>query len=143
MDAFDEFERMRKRWEKMRMLWGPILPPIIREEIESFGTFPADISETKDELIVRADLPGFNKEEIAIRTTENTLEIAAQHKEKKIEKTEKMFRAERKFGAVKRAFTLPVAVNPDTAKAEFKNGVLTIILRKKEKKKVGKEVKIQ
>jgi HSP20 family protein len=139
LDPFEEFERMRKRWQyMMKRMWEPV-----GEEIEAFGSFPVDISETDDELIVRADLPGFNKEEIAVRATENTLEIAAQHKEKKIERTEKMFRAERRFGSARRAFTLPVAVRPETSKAEFKNGVLTITLEKKEKKKVGKEIKIQ
>lgn len=139
MDAFDEWERMRKRWQyMMRGMWQPI-----EEELESLGNFPVDISETDDELTVKADLPGFNKEEIAIRATENTLEIAAQHKEKEMEKTEKMFRAERRFETARRAFTLPAAVNPDTTKAEFKNGVLAITLGKKEKKKVGKEIKIE
>lgn len=139
LDAFDEWEKMRKRWQyMMRGMWHPI-----EEELDSFATFPLDISETDDELIVKADLSGFNKEDIAIRATENSLEIAAQHKEKKMEKTEKMFRAERRFGATRRAFTLPAAVNPETAKAEFKNGVLTVTLQKKEKKKVGKEIKVE
>jgi HSP20 family protein len=142
-EPWTELEWMRRRIDRlMRRMWSGIWEPV-EEEMEAFESFPVDISETENELIVRADLPGFSKEEITARATENTLEIAAQHKEKKIEKTEKMFRAERRFGAARRAFTLPVAVNPETAKAEFKNGVLTITLEKKEKKKVGKEIKIE
>lgn len=133
---FEEIERMRRRMERLMQRLGEPFD-------ETFGSFPVDISETDEELVIKADLPGFSKEEISIKATDTDVDISAQHKEKKIEKTEKLFRAERRFGAVRRAFSLPVAVNPDTATAEFENGVLTLRIKKKEKKKVGKEIKIK
>ncbi|MEM5882813.1 MAG: Hsp20/alpha crystallin family protein [Candidatus Aenigmatarchaeota archaeon] len=133
-DPFEELERMKRR---MRQL----LEKFPSEEF-FVETFPVDISETEEEIIVRADLPGFDKSDVTVRATENTLEISAQHKEKKIEKTEKIYRAERKFGALRRVITLPVPVDYEKAKAEMDKGVLTIRLPKKEKKK-GKEIKVE
>lgn len=131
-DMFEELARMRRRIDRlMKTVWEPI------------ETIPVDISETEDEVIVRADLPGFSKDEVAVKATENTLEIEAEHKEKKVEKTEKVYRAERKYGRVSRLITLPVAVDYEGAKAKMENGVLTVRLPKKEKAKVKRKIEIE
>ncbi len=106
---FDPFEDYRKMVNKKLM---KTLGMFGAWPFEDFEELPIDISETDDDLIIKADLPGFEKEEVGIRATENTIEIAAQHKEKRIEKTERMYCAERKAGMVRRALTLPVEVKP-------------------------------
>lgn len=142
-DPWDEIDRLHKRLHRlMRSIWEPISEEII-EPVTSWKTFPVDISETEDELIIKADLPGFKKEEVAIKATENTIEISAQKKETKKEKTETMFRAERKFGVLRRAFTLPVEVLPETARATMEDGVLEIRFKKAKPKKKVKEIKIK
>jgi HSP20 family protein len=138
-DPFEELERMHKRIHHlMRRVWKPI-----GEEFQSFGNFPVDVAETEGEVIIKVDLPGFNKDEVAVKLTEDTVDISAQHKEKKIEQTEKMYRSERKMGSFRRFLTLPAKVDFSKTDAKFENGVLTIKVPKKEKKKVGKKIEIK
>lgn len=138
-DPFEEFERMQKR---MRQLMRSALP---KEEF--FGSFPVDIIDKAEEVVVRADLPGFDKDEVSVKVTENSIDISAQHKEEKRERGEeegiKYFRAERSFGALRRVLTLPAEVDADTATAKFDKGVLEIRLKKKKPEKKAKEVKIE
>ena len=68
-DIFDELLRMRRRIERLMRSFGSLAT---FEEMESF---PVDISETENEIIVRADLPGFSKDEVSVNATENTLTI--------------------------------------------------------------------
>ncbi len=141
-DPWEEIERTyRKLHRLMRGVWEPISEEII--EPIKLKTFPVDITETEDELIVRADLPGFKKEEVSIRATENTVDIAAQHKEIKKEKTETTFRAERKFGAVRRSLTLLREIIPESARASMEDGVLNIMFKKAKPKKKTKEIKVK
>jgi HSP20 family protein len=142
-DPWEEIERLHRRLHRlMRGIWEPISEEIV-EPITAWRTFPVDVVETEDELIIKADLPGFKKEEVAIKATENTIEISAQKKEIRKEKTETVFRAERKFGALRRAFTLPVEVIPETAEAKMEDGVLEIRFKKAKPKKKAKEIKIK
>lgn len=134
-DPFEEFEEIRRRMERL-------MRRMLRVEEEIYQPVPIEISETQDELIIRADLPGFSKEEISLHLTEDTLEIEARHKEKKVEKTEKLIRSERKYGAVRRLITLPLPVDPETATAKFEHGVLEIKAKKKVKQK-GRKLEIQ
>lgn len=103
-------------------------------------TIPIDLSESDSELIARADLPGFNKDEIRLKVTESTIEISAEKKRQVIEREKTFFRQERSFGSMKRAMTLPYAIKPGETKAKFENGVLTVVMPKAEKRKV-KEIK--
>jgi len=137
-DPWDDWEYWNKRMR--RMMRGFLLP--IRDEFLE-GSFPVDVKEDEKDLIIIADLPGFDKTDMAIRATEDSVEIVAQHKEQKKERTERMYREERRYGALRRYLTLPVKVNPETAKAKMDKGILVVRLEKKEKKKVGKEIKVE
>lgn len=103
------------------------------------GAMHIRLSETGNELIAKAGLPGFEKGEIKLKVTENSIEISAEKKKQTIQKDKSFFRQERSFGAIKRVMPLPYAVKPEEARAKFENGVLTIMMPKAEKRK-AKEI---
>lgn len=103
--------------------------------------FPAvDIAESDNNYLFRAELPGFKSEDLDVRLEKGNLVLRG----KKVEKPEnaKYLYRERFSGEFVRQFLLPDDVLSRDLKAELKNGVLTIILPKKEKVKM-REIKIQ
>ena len=106
------------------------------------GTLPVDISETDSDLIVRASLPGFEKDEISVDVNDGVLSIKGQHSEDHEEKGERFYRRERTYGAVSRRIALPGIVADAEVDAELKGGVLTLHIPLPEKAK-PKQIEIK
>lgn len=111
----------------------PFLPPGFRHRLRAELTEispSVDIYEEGDSVIVKAEVPGMEKEHLDIRLTGDTLTISGEKKtEEKVEKKD-FYRIERSSGSFSRSLRLPAEVQTDKAKASFKNGVLEIILPK-------------
>ena len=116
-DIFEELLRMKRRIERLIRSFGSL------ESFEEVESFPIDISETENEIVVRADLPGFSKDEVSVNATENALTIEAGHKEERRERGEKYYTVERRVGSLRRVISLPLEVDPEKAKAKMKDGV--------------------
>lgn len=102
---------------------------------------PVDIYETEHELVVKADLPDINPQDLDIRVENNILTIRGERKfEKKVEEKNYM-RVERSYGSFSRSFALANSVNTEAIKAEHKNGVLTLTIPKREEAK-PKQIKV-
>ena len=112
------------------------------EEYETLWAPAIDVEETKDSLVVRAEIPGMKKEEIKIQTVGEGLVISGERKHEAEEKNRHFHRVERTYGKFQRALALPVEVEPDKAKASYKDGVLEIIFPKSEKAR-AKEIEIE
>lgn len=132
----DIHKMMRDFWRKPFDLTGAA--NLISRQLR---TIPIDLSETDGELVARADLPGFSKDEIRLKVTENSLEISAEKKREIIKKDKNYFRQERAFGSMQRIMALPYSIRPDEAKARFDNGVLTVTMQKTEPKKKVREIR--
>ena len=89
-----------------------------------------DISEKENHVIVTAEIPGVNKEDLKLTLQDNILTIEGEKKNEIVEKEKKYYREERRFGSFKRAFTLPFEVESEKVNADFNNGVLSIKLTK-------------
>jgi HSP20 family protein len=113
---------------------------------EPRGTRPwspsVDIYETENELVLKADLPDVKLEDIQVGVENQTLTLKGERKFEEDDSIRGHHRIERHYGAFVRSFTVPATVDPEKVAAEYKNGVLTVKLPKKEAAK-PRQVKIE
>ena len=100
-----------------------------------------DIYETESELVVTADLPGVNETDFDVRVENNMLTIRGERKLEKTVNEDNMLRVERAYGSFSRSFSLPNTVNTEAIKADYRDGVLTVKMPKREESK-PKQVKV-
>ena len=129
-------DEMDKMWNRFLGEW-PSMEPYKGEWMPSL-----DVSETKDNIVVKAEVPGMNGKDIDISFANGVLTIKGERKQEKEEKDENYHRVERIYGAFSRSTRLPKDVQSDKIKASCKDGVLKITLPKSEEAK-KKEVKIK
>ncbi len=114
-----------------------------RAREEEYSTFPAvDVYDDKDNVMVKAEVPGLRKDDIEIQIKGRDLVIKGEKKKEEEIKDENYYYAERVYGAFSRVVRLPVDVKADQVKAKFKNGILEIVLPKVEEAK-PKEIKVE
>lgn len=101
--------------------------------VNSQTQFPAvNIKENEDSFEILLAAPGLNKEDFTVEVDENILKISSEFKQSEEVKEEKFSRREFNFSSFKRAFTLPETINEDKIEASYVNGVLQLVLPKKE-----------
>ncbi len=141
LTPFREFERMRRDMDR---LWESFFEGGVRRRSEEEGGwYPSlDVAETKNEFVVKAEVPGMEPKDIDISLSDGTLTIKGEKKHEKEEKEEGYHLVERSYGAFTRSIQLPSEVHREKISASYKNGVLKIVLPKSEEAK-KKEVKIK
>jgi HSP20 family protein len=113
-----------------------------RIDEREIGMPPVDVFEEKDDIVVKAELPGMTKEDIEVSLTDHTLTIKGEKKKEEEVKEENYYRSERSYGSFVRTLELPTEVYTDKVKATFKNGVLEVRVPKTEEAKT-KEIKVK
>jgi HSP20 family protein len=135
--GFDDFEN------EVRRLLGATLG-----EAETIGWRPAvEVTETADELELTAELPGMSRDDLEIELEDDMLTIRGVKEEKKEEEKkeegEVTYRvAERSYGEFSRSFTVPSTVDTEAISAEFRDGVLTVIMPKMAEAR-GRKIEIE
>ena len=101
-----------------------------------------DITEEKDRILVRADLPGMKQEEISVEVSDGALTIKGERKRESETKDAKTHRVERSYGSFLRSFALPAGVDASKVNAAYTNGVLEVTLPKLAEAK-AKQIKVE
>src|SRR3990170_3053511 len=94
-----------------------------------------DIYETENSIVLKAELPGIDPKDVEVRVEDNTLYLKGERKFEKETKDENYHRVERWYGSFARSFALPNSIDADKVAAEYKDGLLTLTLPKREEAK--------
>ena len=139
-DPFRDIVTLR---EKMNRLFEDAVTARGEEKdmISSTWTPSIDIYETENDLVLTAEVPGVEEDDIEIKIEDNTLSLSGDRKFEKETKEENYHRIERSYGSFFRSFTIPRNVDQEKIKAEHDNGVLKISMPKKPESK-PKKVKV-
>lgn len=136
LDVFEDLEDLQKQMNRIfDVRWplkgnGDIWAPAV------------DIIDEKDQIRIKADLPGLKREDIEVSADNGILTIKGEKKEEKEIKEKDYVRSERYYGAFHRSFSLPSGVDSQKVNASYKDGVLEVTLPKKEEAK-PKQVKVE
>jgi HSP20 family protein len=101
-----------------------------------------DIYETENELVLKADLPDVELKDIDVRVENQTLTISGERTFEKNDTTKGYHRIERNYGSFVRSFSVPNTFDTENIAADFKNGVLSVTLPKKEAAK-PRQIKVE
>jgi HSP20 family protein len=136
LTRWDPMRDMMSLQERMNKLFEDSLARSRSTEQDDFPmgswTPPVDIYETEDKVILRADLPGVDQKDIDLRIEDNTLILRGERTFAKEEKQEDFLRIERSYGSFQRTFRLPSSVDQNRVMANHRDGVLEVVLTKRE-----------
>lgn len=130
---FEPIKDLISMQDKMsRLFEDSFLRSVNGEEVVAQGTWSpvVDIYEKEDSIVLKAEVPGLEKDDISVVIEENVLTIKGEKKQENEVADDKFHRVERTYGSFQRSFTLPKTVDREKLVAEYKNGVLVITLPK-------------
>lgn len=135
------FKELSAIHERMNQLFDETFLPARGSEAAPAAAMwsPAvDIYESGDDIVVKAEVPGMDREDVAVEVKDGILTLRGDRKFEKEAKEENYHRIERSYGTFVRSFALPSSVDPEKVRAGLKDGVLEVRLSKKEQAKPRK-----
>jgi HSP20 family protein len=137
MTEWTPFDRLSSLREDMNRLFDLSFPRFGGRDVSLFsGWSPAlDVYQDKDNVFVKAELPGMKKEDIEISLEKGMLSLSGERKHEETSGEGENFRSERFFGRFHRSLSLPTEVKADKVSASYMDGVLTVTLPKAEEAK--------
>jgi HSP20 family protein len=142
MAALDRWEPFRGSYDsQLNRLFTDFFGRTSQDQNLTSWAPAVDIFEGEHELVVKADLPDIKPEELDIRVENNILTIRGERKFEKKAEEKNYLRVERSYGSFARSFSLANTVNTEAIKADYKDGVLTLSIPKREEAK-PKQIKV-
>lgn len=135
IERWAPFSEMRRFDDMFNRLWRGANG--LQETTESWS-IPLDVTRSGDDVVVKASLPGVDKDKVDVTIEDNVLSIRAEIEEESEQQEIGYLLKERRTGSFYRAVRLPDAVDSSAARSSYKDGVLTITLPKTEEKKARK-----
>ena len=133
---YDPFRDLRTLQDEMNRLFSGTFSRGNQDEVLRGAWSPSvDIFENKNEIVLEAELPGMNAEDVNVSIENNVLTLHGERKFEKKDEGDNFHRVERSYGSFTRSFTLPPTVSSENANAVFENGVLRLTLAKREEAK--------
>jgi HSP20 family protein len=130
---WEPFRDLMAMQDRMTRLFDETLSRIWKEELpRGVWSPPVDILERENEVILKVDLPEMNQSDVDIKVEENTLIIRGERKFIKETPAGNYLQIERPYGTFQRTFAMPRVIDQEKIKAAYKDGVLRIVLPKKE-----------
>ena len=134
--SWPTFGRLTSLRDEIDRLFEAPLAELARGSQLLSGWTPAlDIFEDKDNLVVKAELPGMKREDIQVSLHDGSLSISGERKTETKHEDAEVYRSERFVGRFQRTVTLPTPVAFDKVNAQYKDGILTVTLPKTEESK--------
>jgi HSP20 family protein len=134
---YDPFRDLRSLQDEVNRLFSTNLSRAFTDEGIARGEWTpgVDIYENKDQIVIEAELPGMNRDDFDLTIENSVLTLRGERRFQKNSEADTYHRVERPYGAFSRSFTLPQTVSGEGATAEYKNGILRIVLSKREEVK--------
>jgi HSP20 family protein len=136
-DTWSPFFDVQKTLDEMDRILDAVGQPLGLRSVPR-GTFPAiNVYDQGNSAVLTAEIPGVKAKDLELIVVGDSVTLKGQRRDEPAE-NERYYRRERPVGSFERTVTLPTAVDPDSVKAEYRDGVLTVRMEKEEKAKARK-----
>jgi Molecular chaperone (small heat shock protein) len=134
---YDPFRDLRSLQDEVNRLFSTNLTRAFGEEGIARGAWnpSVDIYENKDQIVLEAELPGMKREDFDLSIENNVITLRGERRFEKKDESDNYHRVERAYGSFTRSFTLPQTVQAESVTAEYRNGVLRVVMPKREEVK--------
>jgi HSP20 family protein len=141
---YDPFRDLRSLQDEVNRLFSTNLSRVFGDEGIARGAWNpnVDIYESKDQIVIEAELPGMNREDFDLSFENNIITLRGERRFEKKDESDNYHRVERSYGSFTRSFTLPPTVTGEGITAEYRNGVLRVTLQKREEVK-ARRIEVQ